>query len=192
MNTINTTKADRDLDKLNSVFKHLVLNFIEHAKYEGYDIFVTEGYRTQERQEYLYSLGRTRPGNIVTWIKNGSIHQKGKAIDIAFNGKELYPKDYQTWRRVADIAKEHGLDWGYDLWGLDKPHFQISDKIPNNNSLDFKKYIMEITPSQKYALTAVEYAAKNLYEIARLENDNENLKQFAGKIAEMVRDKRDS
>lgn len=41
---------------------------------------------------------------------------------------ELYPADEKKWRAVADIAKKYGIDWGYDLWKWDKPHFQDNGK----------------------------------------------------------------
>ena len=52
----------------------------------------------------------------------------GLAIDIWFTWNELYPSDYQKWRKIADIAKKYGIDWWYDLWKWDKPHFQDSWK----------------------------------------------------------------
>jgi len=30
----------------------------------------------------------------------------------------------KQWRKIADSAKKYGIDWGYDLWKRDKPHFQ--------------------------------------------------------------------
>ena len=30
----------------------------------------------------------------------------------------------KQWRVVADVAKKYGIDWGYDLWKWDQPHFQ--------------------------------------------------------------------
>ncbi|MDP2090783.1 MAG: hypothetical protein Q8K30_04255 [Candidatus Gracilibacteria bacterium] len=44
-------------------------------------IFITESWRSQERQNYLYSLGRTIPGKTVTWTKD-SEHTKGEINDF--------------------------------------------------------------------------------------------------------------
>jgi D-alanyl-D-alanine dipeptidase len=77
---MDTIVADRDLSKLEANFRSKVSAFLAEV---GREIFVTEGFRTQQRQDYLYSLGRTQPGKIVTWTKE-SLHEKGKAIDIAF------------------------------------------------------------------------------------------------------------
>jgi peptidoglycan L-alanyl-D-glutamate endopeptidase CwlK len=93
------------------------------------EVFLTETYRTKERQDYVYSLGRTIPGKVVTWVKH-SLHQDGVAVDIGFKGAELYPKDIAKWQKVADTARALGLDWLYALYGEDKPHFQLSKTPP--------------------------------------------------------------
>ena len=114
------TTAYRWLDKLTDNFRTKVEGFIAEVWDE---IFITESYRSQERQNYLYSLGRTVAGSKVTWTLNSN-HTKGLAIDIAFKGSYLYPADFNKWKAIWEIAKKHGIDWGYDLWGVDKPHFQ--------------------------------------------------------------------
>ncbi|MFJ7914785.1 MULTISPECIES: hypothetical protein [unclassified Lysinibacillus] len=44
------------------------------ACYKAYikNIFITETYRSQEPQNYLYAQGRTRLGQIVTWTLNSN------------------------------------------------------------------------------------------------------------------------
>ncbi|MBT3726215.1 hypothetical protein HOG21_00495 [bacterium] len=39
-----------------------------------------------------------------------------------------------SWKEIAEIAKKYGIDWGYDLWKTDKPHFQ-------DNMKEFEKKI---------------------------------------------------
>lgn len=114
------TNTDRNLSRLDPNFRKKVESFL---KVVGNTIFVTEAYRTQERQDYLYSLWRTVRGSIITWTRN-SKHTQGLAIDIAFHGDVLYPKDAKVWRDIADIARQYGIAWWYDLWERDKPHFQ--------------------------------------------------------------------
>ena len=75
--SVKTT--DRDLTKLNASFRKKV----ELRLAETPDIFVTEAYRTQERQNYLYSLGRTISGRKVTRTTSSN-HTKGIAVDVAF------------------------------------------------------------------------------------------------------------
>ena len=117
---MSVKETNRDISLLELEFKKKVEWFLSEA---GDRVFITEGYRTQERQNYLYSLGRTQPWQVVTWTRN-SEHTKGRAIDIAFRWAELYPRDMYKWREIADIAEKYGIDWWEDLWGTDKPHFQ--------------------------------------------------------------------
>ena len=90
----------------------------------GIKIFVTETWRSDERQKYLKGLGLSKVTR--------SMHQDWLAIDIAFDLKTygtIYPTDFKLWRKVADIGKKYWLDWWYDLWKRDKPHFQDNPKI---------------------------------------------------------------
>lgn len=133
----------RWLDKLNPNFRKKVELFLK----EVWDkVFITESWRSQERQEYLYSLWRTIPGKTVTWTL-ASEHTKGLAIDIAFKWKELYPKDIYKWREIWEVAKKYWIDWWYDLWKTDKPHFQDNWKIFEEkiflDSSKFWKFIKE-------------------------------------------------
>lgn len=106
------TKADRDIIKLKKGFLDKVIPFLK----DNPEIFVTEAWRSEERQKELISkwLSKVKRSNHQDWL----------AIDIWFKGKELYPVDMKKWRKVADSAKKYGIDWGYDLWKRDKPHFQ--------------------------------------------------------------------
>ncbi|WKT75569.1 M15 family metallopeptidase [Lysinibacillus fusiformis] len=88
------------------------------------NIFITETYRSQERQNYLYSQGRTRPGQIVTWTLDSN-HKSRLAWDIAVCPPQtLY--DVTTLNRVGAIARKLGITWGGDWTGnIDRPHFEV-------------------------------------------------------------------
>ncbi len=108
--------AYRKLDRLNPNFKKKVLMFMRRCKAAGLDIFITETYRSLARQVMLKATGKS-------WTLK-SKHRVGKAIDIAWNGKELYPNNAVQWNKVYDIAKGCGIDSGFKMWGVDKPHLQ--------------------------------------------------------------------
>lgn len=115
------------LDQLNAKTREAALLFLQIAEDEGLEVVITETYRSQERQEYLYTLGRTAEGNVVTWTKN-SEHTKRSAFDIAKNviGEEYSDRDF--FRKAAEIGKRIGLEAGY-YWGdgrQDMPHFQMN------------------------------------------------------------------
>ncbi|MEY9975816.1 M15 family metallopeptidase [Lysinibacillus sp. RC79] len=100
------------------------LLFQECYKADIKNIFITETYRSQERQKYLYAQGRTRPGQIVTWTLNSN-HKSRLAWDIAVGPPQsLY--DVTTLNKVGTIAKKLGIEWG-GTWtnAIDRPHFEV-------------------------------------------------------------------
>ncbi|MDM5233399.1 M15 family metallopeptidase [Lysinibacillus pakistanensis] len=103
------------------------------------NIFITETYRSQERQIYLYAQGRTRPGQIVTWTLDSN-HKSRLAWDIAVGPPQsLY--DVTTLNRVGTIAHKLGITWGGDWVGsIDRPHFEVKVnwKIPAGYKLEGK------------------------------------------------------
>ena len=101
------------------------------------NIFITETYRSLERQKYLYAQGRTRPGQIVTWTLNSN-HKSRLAWDIAVGPPQsLY--DVTTLSRVGAIAKKLGIEWG-GTWtkAIDRPHFEVKAnwKMPRGYKLE--------------------------------------------------------
>ena len=128
--------------------------FLRAAADAGFNILITETWRSSERQEYLYSLGRTQPGSIVTWTHQ-SAHMLGEAIDIVFvqNGKATYQGD---WEGVARVGEANGLSWGGRWPVADKPHFQFNpqwqtahwaagaeEKLLARGAVSFKKNLDE-------------------------------------------------
>ncbi len=123
---MSVTTADRSIDSLHPAAQKACRLFLEECKKEGLDIFLTETYRSPDRQKWLYAQGRTRfPGPIVTWTLNSN-HMSKLAWDIAVNPpKSLY--DTATLNAAGAIAKRLGIEWGGD-WRptIDRPHFQVS------------------------------------------------------------------
>ena len=101
------------------------------------NIFITETYRSQERQKYLYAQGRTRPGQVVTWTLNSN-HKSRLAWDIAVGPPQLL-YDVTTLSRVGSIAKKLGIEWG-GTWtkAIDRPHFEVKAnwKMPKGYKLE--------------------------------------------------------
>jgi len=76
---MSVKNTDRDLTKLDPEFKKKVDLFLQKTKGK---IFVTEAYRSAERQLFLYNTDKS---HLNGKGKNISNHQIGKAIDIAFH-----------------------------------------------------------------------------------------------------------
>ncbi|MBG9756591.1 M15 family metallopeptidase [Lysinibacillus sphaericus] len=117
----NITTTCRDISELLPAAQTACrLLFQEHFKAGIKNVFITETYRSQERQKYLYAQGRTRPGQIVD-----SNHKSRLAWDIAVGPPQnLY--DVATLRRVGAIARKLGITRGGDWTGnIDRPHFEV-------------------------------------------------------------------
>ena len=93
-----------------------------HAKHKKC-LRITEGFRSFERQRELFSLGRDKPGAIVTNAGAGdSFHNYGCALDVCFAGADPYldkdpMKDFY-WDEFGFYAKAHGFAWGGDFNGF--------------------------------------------------------------------------
>lgn len=105
------------------------------------DFAVIEGRRSPERQKKLYAIGRTTPGDIVTWAIH-SRHETGHAIDLGPtlpNGnidwndlagfKEIY-RAMMAASKETTIPVRSGWDWDQDgLTGekgeSDLPHYEL-------------------------------------------------------------------
>jgi hypothetical protein len=168
------TKSYRLTDKLNSWFKEKVEKWIAEVNKDSEVIFLTETWRSVERQRELVKLWLSK-------VKRSN-HQDWLAVDVWFRPpSELYPKDDNMWRKVADIAKKYQIDWWYDLWKWDKPHFQ-DNWIPLKNIPMKSKYsdimiqelkesnLSPIFSSHEWDKPLTERETKELIEIALIRN----------------------
>ena len=125
-------KADRDLTKLDPAFRRKLEAVIKDLAEHGLKLFVTEGFRSLERQQWLYAQGRTRTGPLVTncdGILHQSAHQFGWAADVAFRGAKLYPPgESPAWKLLASSAKAHEICWGGNWRFKDRPHLELADE----------------------------------------------------------------
>ncbi|MFJ7405774.1 MULTISPECIES: M15 family metallopeptidase [unclassified Lysinibacillus] len=134
----SVTSTCRDLAELLPVAQTASRLLFQQCYKSGIDnILVTETYRSQAHQNYLYAQGRTRPGKIVTWTLTSN-HTSRLAWDIAVAPpKPLY--DVDTLTKVGAIARKLGITWGGD-WTrrIDRPHFEVkrNRKIPRGYKLE--------------------------------------------------------
>lgn len=122
---MSVTTTCRDLSQLTTAAQTACrLLFQECYKAGIKNIFITETYRSPERQKYLYAQGRTRPGKVVTWTLKSN-HASRLAWDIAV-GPPAALYDVATLNKVGAIARKLGITWGGD-WpkNIDRPHFEV-------------------------------------------------------------------
>ncbi|WP_343063315.1 M15 family metallopeptidase [Halobacillus locisalis] len=110
---------------------------VASVKKKGIDVVITEGHRTEERQNELYARGRSTDGQVVTNAQAGeSYHNYGLAIDFALrtpNGDVVWDTERDDnengeadWMEVVAVAKDMGFEWGGDWRNFkDYPHLQM-------------------------------------------------------------------
>jgi peptidoglycan LD-endopeptidase CwlK len=98
-------------------FADVLTELLKLCHTAGLDMQISSGYRSVEEQNALYSIGRTRPGKIVTNAKGGqSKHQQKIAADLFFlvDGKASF--DAKLYRQMWKIAVANSLDKKGLLW----------------------------------------------------------------------------
>jgi hypothetical protein len=108
---------------------------IRAANKEGLRVGLFESLRTNERQEWLWQQGRSRPGSIVTNARTSltSWHGYGLAGDLAFlssRGEWFWPDTSdQRWEEVRAVLARFDLTTGLSWKSKDAPHAQPA-KLP--------------------------------------------------------------
>jgi len=118
----------RKIEDLHPKLQELCNKHISACKARGVTIQVTNTLRDAEYQAYLYSLGRTREGSIVTNMKLIGPHGFGLAYDIVsvVDGKAQWNNN-TLWQIAGEEGKKLGLVWGGDWKSIvDKPHFEYT------------------------------------------------------------------
>lgn len=152
----DVTTQCRDISELTPAAQRACRLFLERCAQRGLDVFITETYRSQERQDYLYSLGRTRSGSKVTWTRN-SRHTSRRAWDIACRGGTLY--NAVVLAQCGAVAAELGITWGGTWKTPDTPHFEVSENW---------KYSEEdepMTEAERQKMKDIDESLTNLYGI---------------------------
>lgn len=124
----------RKLEDLHPVVQEICNKHIAACKAKGLTIQVTNTLRDAEYQAYLYSLGRTKPGSIVTNMQLIGPHAFGLAYDIVpvINGKAVWDR-YDLWKIAGEEGKKLGLTWGGDWKSIvDKPHFEYTGGLTSS------------------------------------------------------------
>lgn len=136
MQQINVEKPNRNTSLLAPFFEKKVLDMLEDCKNNGLHLHVFEAHRSPERQNYLYSQGRTRDGKIVTNAKAWeSWHQLSLAVDCVFKdalGAWTWEGD---WEKAHKIFKEHG----FETLSFEKPHIQITGGLSIEEAVKIAK-----------------------------------------------------
>lgn len=168
MSSVN--QVNRNISELTPLAQTACNLFMSRCEDKGLKVLITETYRSQERQNYLYEQGRSRSGKIVTWTKK-SRHTGRRAWDICQNIKGKEYSDSGFFKACGDVAEELGITWGGTWPTPDTPHFEIrTDWIPPTES-------EETDMSELNALKE---------EITNLRNEIKNLTVSLNKTADRI------
>ncbi len=99
-------RVEKGMERLDPEFRTRLARVVERMRSEhGHEVKVVETLRPQERQDFLFEQGRTRPGPVVTWTRSSN-HTLGRAADVMIDGTYENAKGYA---HLAQIASEEGL-----------------------------------------------------------------------------------
>jgi len=113
------------------------------ATHQGYQVILTDTFRTQKEQHELYQIGRTKDKDkkIVTTCdgyRKMSRHNYDPALamDVAFVKDGKCDWNLELFRDFAKLINqaESQIEWGYSLWNWDAPHFQLPLSFAENNT----------------------------------------------------------
>ena len=124
---------NNDINSLSPTFRKKFDPFRSEVKQKYPTAAVFETIRSQERQNWLYAQGRTRPWTIVTRTKTSN-HAKGNAVDIVFtvNGQ---PKREWPYGDLIEIANRYEIR---NLQPKETCHFEDNGK-PYNYISEFER-----------------------------------------------------
>lgn len=119
-----TPPINNDINSLSVEFRKRFDPFRKEVLQKYPNAVVFECRRSQERQNWLYAQGRTRPWKIVTWTLNSN-HKDWNAVDIVFrnNGKLEWIWPYND---LIAIAKKY---WIMNLKPVETCHFQLDSSV---------------------------------------------------------------
>lgn len=125
---VDPETRDTDLDHLHPVVRAKVKTLQGKLDKENIPMKVFEAFRSPERQAFLYSKGRTRPGLKVTNAEPWeSYHQYGLAADFVrfengkWNWNDQTAAQKAQWARFHALAREVGLE----PLSWEMPHVQL-------------------------------------------------------------------
>jgi D-alanyl-D-alanine carboxypeptidase len=111
---VNSTKRVADPNLLEPITRQMVDAIILDANAHGMELMIFETYRSQARQEQLFSQGATK-------LRTVGVHHYGLACDMVkvIDGEPSWKGDFSL---LGQLAHAHGLIWGGDWGDPTKPH----------------------------------------------------------------------
>lgn len=135
MQTINLDKPNRNTGLLAPFFEARLLKALDACKEAGLPLAVFEAYRSPDRQQHLFSQGRTREGKIVTRARAWeSFHNVSMAADLVFYRDKVW-----SWEGDWDKAHDILHSFGFETLSFEKPHVQITGGLSIDEAVRIAK-----------------------------------------------------
>lgn len=128
----------REMVGVNPILTFAVYMAIRRTKQ---DFTVFDGLRSKNEQRKLVARGASK-----TMKSN---HIPGNAIDLVawVDGKPSWDEKYYPAiaKAMHEVITEYELpiEWGYDLWGWDMPHWQVT--IQERKQYNFRKFAKDLS-----------------------------------------------
>ena len=114
--------------RINPTVRALATETIQTMQERGYSPYVVGGFRSFEYQDDLYEKGRSKPGDIVTYVRGGgSWHNYGLAVDIVFWNRSHTGPSWDgglPWAELGSVGKAAGFTRWMGDEGWDFAHFE--------------------------------------------------------------------
>jgi peptidoglycan L-alanyl-D-glutamate endopeptidase CwlK len=114
----------RKLEDLTPACRLLCEAWLDACDEEGIEVLITCTLRTQEEQDALWEIGRSKPGRKVTWTRK-SRHSAGNAFDFAILHHGKITWDVTEYARPGKIGQDLGLTWGGAWLPPDSCHLEL-------------------------------------------------------------------
>lgn len=151
-------RNEEAISSLQGGLQHLVRFILYRLSRMGEDVLITEGFRTKEDQLKEYQEGNSEV------LYPYSFHNHGAAVDVVpvrFGVPWMLEWGASSrYQNIAKVFAQWGFEWGYSLWGFDKPHFQFRQGKTINNFI--KGYQITDTDLIKAIREAYDWEEKRL------------------------------
>ena len=130
---MGNTRTCKSMHKLTAYTQRLINAWMKECEKVGLNIYITETFRSEERQEYLYSFGRTRAGSIRTWAKKPRMHGSGRAADFCLKVGNKLVWDSKKQSEALDIANKMGLSdlRPYEYSHVENRNYETVKEVPD-------------------------------------------------------------
>lgn len=110
----------KDMNLVEPGTRAAVLALIADAEKAGHDLRVTETFRSQARQQYVYDRGFSH-------LRKVGCHGYGLAVDLGLYNDGVYEDDGDPYYKfILPLARKHNLISGQD-WGTPRQRHSFKD-----------------------------------------------------------------